>query len=551
MAIHYKMRVMVTSHSLPRPPKSECADACAWRVSGETVVAALADGAGAARAGAEASRRIVESIVTNYCARPREWSPSRALGEFARIVNETLYRESMVRFDGPELVSTLSVAVIEGDRLFGLNVGDSRVYLSRGGLLRQLSEDHVDPAMSHVLLRAIGLSPTLEPYTFETDIADGDVAVLCSDGVSNVLPHAEFSEQMRRRSSARVLVQEARDRAKDHELDDMSAVVIDIAKTGRLPGVKANPLTIPETLKRGEKVDGYELQRSFAGTDRVWVAEKDDRRWIVKFAPVEAREDEESLARFIKEAWNAQRVAEASPEPFVAAFTPERATVRYYVQEFVEAPSLKVLLKSRKLGVDDAVALGKFLCEAGVRLLQLDLVHGDIKPENLLVFTDYDRLRFKLIDLGIAAEVFSVTSRAGTASYLAPERFQGAPVCERTEIFAIGVTLYEALTGKYPFGEIERFQTPAFHGPKRPGTLNPNLPAWLEHVILRALSIEPGSRYQHFSELAFDLAHPDKVEPFFHKDVPFVFRDPLAFYRTGFWALLALTLYLILRLLTH
>src|SRR5262245_23155360 len=105
------MRVNVTSHNLPHPAKNGGADACAWRMTGETVIAGLADGAGAARGGAEASRRIVESIVTHYCARPREWSPQRALSEFARIVNETLYRESMVRFEGPELVSTLSVAV--------------------------------------------------------------------------------------------------------------------------------------------------------------------------------------------------------------------------------------------------------------------------------------------------------------------------------------------------------------------------------------------------------------------------------------------------------
>ncbi len=545
------MRVNVTSHSLPRPPKSECADACAWRVSGETVVAVLADGAGAARAGAEASRRIVESIVSSYCARPREWSPQRALGEFARVVNETLYRESLVRFDGPELVSTLSVAVIEGDRLFGLNVGDSRVYVSRGGTLRQLSEDHVDPLLAHVLRRAVGLAPTLEPHTFETEIADGDLAVLCSDGVSNVIPLDEFAEKVRRRSSARVLVQHAREKANDEQLDDMSAVVIDVAEAGKLPRMQANPLPIPESPKRSDVVDGYELQRSFTGTDRVWVAEKDGRRWIVKFPPVEARDDEDLLARFIKEAWNAQRVAEAAAGPFVSAFTPERATARYYVQEFVEAPSLKALLKSRKLGVDDAVALGKFLCDAGIKLLQLDLVHGDLKPENVLVVSDYDRLRFKLIDLGIAAEIFSVTSRAGTASYLAPERFHGAAVCERTEIFAIGVTLYEALTHRLPFGEIERFQTPVFHAPKRPSALNPNIPAWFEHVVLRSLSLEPERRYQHFSEMIFDLTHPDKVEPFYHRGGSVVLRDPLVFYRTGFWALLALTLYLFLRLFWH
>ena len=87
--------------------------------------------------------------------------------------------------------------------------------------------------------------------------------------------------------------------------------------------------------------------------------------------------------------------------------------------------------------------------------------------------------------------------------------------------------------------------------PKRPSALNPNIPAWLEHVILRALSLEPERRYQHFSEMSFDLAHPDKVEPFFQKGTPVVLRDPLAFYRTGFWALLALTLYLVLRLFVH
>ncbi len=193
-------------------------------------------------------------------------------------------------------------------------------------------------------------------------------------------------------------------------------------------------------------IDGYELVRPFQHSDRVWLATKDDQRWTIKFAPLEARDDEEILARFIKEEWNAQRAAEAAPDLFVAAFTPERATARYYVQEFVEAPSLKSVLKARALGPDEAVALGRMLAKAGQRLLGLDLVHGDVKPENVLVVSDYAKLRFKLIDFGSAAAVFSVTSRAGTASYLAPERFHGEPISERTEIFAIGVTLYEALT---------------------------------------------------------------------------------------------------------
>ena len=543
-----------TSYGLPKRDGAESDDSFAVQAWDETVIAVLADGAGAARDAREASARTVKSLMTNYAVRPASWSPQRALTEFTKIINQTLHHESLVRHSAPEMISTLSVAVIEGNRLFGLNVGDSRVYLSRGGRLSQLSHDHVinHRTFSHVLQRAVGLMAEVEPHCFETELCDGDIAFLCSDGVSNVLNDDVLSEQLAHHTAARAIVQHSRELATEETLDDASAIVIDIVRTGSLRAVSQLPLLIPETLRKGDVIDGYELVRPFQHSDRVWLATKDDQRWTLKFAPPEARDDEEILARFIKEEWNAQRAAEAAPEPFVSAFAPERATARYYVQEFVEAPSLKNVLKARALGSDEAVALGRMLCTASQHLLGLDLVHGDVKPENVLVISDYSKLRFKLIDFGSASEIFSVTSRAGTASYLAPERFRGEPLSERTEIFAIGVTLYEALTRAFPFGEIERFQTPAFRPPKRPSALNPNIPPWLDHVILRAISVEPAQRYQHFSELAFDFEHPERVEPFFQKGASLIERDPLVFYRTGFWLLLAVCIGLILKLaLSH
>src|SRR5205809_689748 len=85
------------------------------------------------------------------------------------------------------VIAVLAVAVVEGDRLYGLNVGDSRVYLSRDGRLAQLSRDHVAEraGMSHVLDKAVGLELEIEPHLFETELRDGDVALLCSDGVFN------------------------------------------------------------------------------------------------------------------------------------------------------------------------------------------------------------------------------------------------------------------------------------------------------------------------------------------------------------------------------
>ena len=226
-------------------------------------------------------------------------------------------------------------------------------------------------------------------------------------------------------------------------------------------------------------------------------------------------------------------------------------TARYYVMAFVDAPSLGTVLHERVLSVDSAVSLGSFLVEASLVLLRLDLAHADIKPENILCIGDYAKLSFKLVDLGSAAPLFSVSSRAGTASYLAPERFHGAPISERTEMFAIGVTLYQALTGKLPFGEIERFQTPNFTTAKRVSKLNPNVPPWLDAVIARAIAINPERRYQHYSEMAFDLQNPRKVQPFLEAGAPLLETHPLLFYKTGFFVLLFLCLWLALQLLKH
>jgi len=598
------MKVHPTSFGLPHSEGSESHDAFAVKSWDETVLAVLADGAGSSANAHEASHRAVRSFVNHYETRPRSWTPQKALTEFTRLINHTLHQDSITRFGEPELITTLSVAVVEGDRLYGMNVGDSRIYLSRDGRVAQLSRDHVGEGaeLSHVLDKAIGLAPEIEPHFFESDLKDGDIALLCSDGVFNSLNPESLAARLNQRSPARAIVCSARESATPETLDDMSAIVLDIEKTGKLRAVKELPLEIPVTLNKGDVVDGFTLEKPFQHSDRVWLATRsgtgvppvrlnksDDgagaetnrrdacatAKFTLKFAPVEAREDEEILELFIKETWNATRLSSgtgvspvrieknsatgdtesnrrdacATTEFFPRAFVPENAATRCYAMEFIEAPSLKTFLRSRKLAVDEAIALGKFLLAAAQYLLKFDLVHGDIKPENILVLPGYDTIHFKLVDFGSVAEIFSVTSRAGTASYLAPERFQETPISERTEIFAIGVTLFGSLTKLFPFGEIERYQTPRFHAAKRPGKLNANIPPWLESVLLRSCAPEPESRYQNYSEMLFDLSHPDRVAPFHPKNTPFAVRDPLKFYKIGFYILLATTVALLVLLL--
>jgi len=545
------MKLLSTVHGLPRDPARPSEDAFGVQERDESVLAVLADGLGASKEGGSAARRAVEMFQDYYLTRPKAWSPRRALREFTNQINRLFYQESLQRHNSPELLCTLSVAAIEGDRLYGLSVGDSPVYLCRRGMVTRLTEPHslADDGLDHVLTRAVGLEMKIEPHCFESAIESGDVVLLCSDGVSTALPPGQLAELLGRQASARVIVTAAREATAENEAmrDDASAIMLHILEPGWRDDGGRTPLVILPALHVGDSVDDYRLVRSLQDGDRVWLATvTDGSRRVLKFPPLEAADDEARRDAYVREMWNATRTH--SPD-FVRVSAPAAGTLRYYVMDFVEAPTLREILKTAPLPVEEAIVLGHTLLRAGQFLLTRDLAHGDLKPENLLVVRSPQNLRFALLDLGSAAEVFSVTSRAGTPSYLAPERFRGGPLSERTELYAIGVILYEALTRTYPYGEVERFQTPTFDSnPRRLGRLNAAVPPWLESVILRAVAADPAHRYQNFSEMAYDLEHPTKVTPYHRKGAPLLEGNPLRFYKVLSLFLLLLCFWLFAQL---
>lgn len=548
------MNVRSTGHALAARPDAPCDDAWIVRERGTTVVAALADGVGAAREGGAAAQHAVE-MLADYCiTRPRAWSPRRALAEFTTQINRHLHAESLHRHGQAELACTLSAVILETGRLYGCNVGDSSVFLWRRGRLQRLSEVHtVDQSdYQHVLTRALGLEAGVEPHFFEAELADGDLVLLCSDGVTGPLPESNLSELLSRQSSARTLVSRARAATEEKtELrDDASAIVLEVIERGPANDARRQRLEVIGVLNPGTVIDGHRLVRPLADTERIWVAEgANGAQVVLKFPAREALDNETARDAFVREAWNATRLV--SPD-LVRAWMPDQPVLRSYMMEFVDAPTLRATLKAGRLSVDDARELAVFLLGVSQFLLQHDLAHGDIKPENILVLRPSAGMAFRLLDLGSAAELFSVTNRAGTPSYLAPERFHGGAISERTEVFAIGVTLYEALAGAYPYGEVERFQTPRFDAaPKRLTKLNAAVPPWLESVILRALDPDPERRYQNFSEMDYDLSHPGQVAAHHRKGASLLERNPLLFYKVT-CALLALAnVALLYRLLRH
>jgi serine/threonine protein kinase len=317
--------------------------------------------------------------------------------------------------------------------------------------------------------------------------------------------------------------------------------------TARIPGGQMP--RVPGGLKAGEVVDGFTLRRSFRASDRIWLAAQRGDSFVLKFPPCAAAHDEAALAAFIREIWHATQL---QSDFFPAAFVPGGATVCFYAQEYLHAPTLKKFLADNgPLPPAPAVELGRFLLRAEQFLLGHGFVHGDLKPENILILRGDNGMQFKLIDLGSVAEVFSLQGRAGTPSYLAPERFAGAAMTERTEVFAVGVVLYEALTGRLPHGEIEPFQTPVFGAARSVTELNHHVPPWLGALVMRATASDPERRQQNYSEMLFELENPLQVRPFFRAGTPLLERNPLLFFKLGFFVMSVIALVLAGLLLQH
>ena len=499
---------------------------------GDLTVAIVCDGVGSATEGAQAAKRTTQHLMNNFKIRPKSWSIEKSILSFIESINAILYQESQVNYESSELVTTLTIIVIQGNRLYGANVGDSRVYLLRDDKLNQLSQDHAmdEEGYENVLTQAIGIAPEVEPYYFENMVQKDDKILLCSDGLYNVLDEATIKEKIPYGATA--LVKKASKLENDNLPDDTTAVIVEILKADEYATLRRQKLEIPESLKIGQVIDGYELIKPLIQNERTWLVHKKTKDYVLKFAPVEAIDDESVLDLFVKEAWNAKRL---KADFFPKAVIPKTRTKRYYVMQLFKGEDLDHYLNSKHLTIDDSVELASTLLKMSQYLLKFDLVHGDIKPPNIMIAKDdEENLEFKIIDFGSITEIFSTDSKAGTPSFLAPERFIGEAISETTEIFAIGVTLYLALTGKYPYGEIEPFQNPSFKETKPPSFYNKNIPDWLDSVILRSIAIDKEQRYAHYSEMHYELTHPEKVKPYFIKDAPLIEKSPAIFYKRAF-----------------
>jgi beta-lactam-binding protein with PASTA domain/predicted Ser/Thr protein kinase len=219
--------------------------------------------------------------------------------------------------------------------------------------------------------------------------------------------------------------------------------------------------------------------------------------------------DAEFVERFQREA---KAVSELSHPHMVRVFASgEDGGIHFIAMEFVEGEDLKRFLRrERRLSSSRAAEIAAQVCEALEYAHAHGIIHRDVKPQNILLTKDGD---VKVADFGIARAMSAATitqtgTVLGSVQYLAPEQARGLPVGRTADVYALGVVLYEMVTGSLPFDEDSPIAIALKHmdqDPPRPSTHVPDLPPRIEGIVLRALAKAPRYRYQSADQMRWDL----------------------------------------------
>ncbi len=515
------------------------------------IVAAIADGIGASEAGREAAEHCVLGFIADYYGTPDSWSVKTSGHRVIRALNAWLYSQAQRR--GAGMAATLSVLVLKSTSAHIFHIGDSRIWLLRRGELRQLTQDHrmITDGRQSCITRAMGADYEVHVDYDHIMLEAGDRLILTTDGVHDWLNAETLAATAGGddpQQAARAVVARALEAGSDDNLTCQIVEVLELPDMNKEEFFRRlTELPFPPPLHAGMDFDGYRILRELhaSPTVQVYLAKEigGGEPVVLKTPSPNFEDDPAYIDRFVKEEWVGRRIT----HPNVLKVLRPRRQRRflYYVTEYIDGQSLaQWMLDHRQPELSEVRDIAHQVI-AGLRAFhRREMVHGDIKPENIMI----DRYRrVKIIDFGatFVAGLEEISTPlesmgiAGTANYIAPELLDGFLPSPKSDMYSLGVMLYEMLSGgRFPYGHADRARRHRHYDYTSVRYYNPDVPVWMDEAIRRAVHPDPDQRYDTFSEFEEDLNRPNPA--LMKAATPLLERDPV-----GFWRWLAIAFFVL------
>jgi len=543
---------------------------------GMGAIAAVADGVSRGGMGKEAAQTTVVSLLRDYYGTPETWDTTVALDRI--ISSQNAWLCGINRRRQPAMgMTTLTALVLRGQSYALAHVGDSRAYLLRAGKTRQMTHDHVvnHPDFQHQLVRAVGLEDRVVVDYVQGDLQVGDVFVLLTDGVHGVLSDRKLqalAQAGNAQSASQALVDAA---LKAGSRDNVTALVVRVQglldATLQDENRAAQSLPVPPLLKVGDVLDGLVVTAPVAdnGINVLYQVKavtpapgaEGGKRYVIKTLHPARAHDREELAMLAHEAWLAKRMQSSRAADHLVNVHDHNPggsehrdrTAFYLLYDWYGGETLQQMLdRQHHLAVPQVLSAGRQALKALGRLHRQGVIHRDIKPANLHQGEDGV---LRLLDLGVALSGREPQSmralHAGTPSYVNPEQWgfhgkanarsgaQGgdAPAelpDAQSDLFALGVTLYQLLTGKLPYGDVLPYQVGRYYrDPVPPSRHNPEIPIWLDHVVQKAVARDKRLRFETAEEFLLALERGASRPLSAPAATPLLQRDPTALWKVG------------------
>ncbi len=279
------------------------------------------------------------------------------------------------------------------------------------------------------------------------------------------------------------------------------------------------------TYTPGAQIDHYEIVRMLGhgGMNRVYLARDmlNQQEVVLKFPNDDLIGDVAVFERYRREAEIGTRVKHPHVQHLLNM--DEKRSQEYLVMEYIKGRTLRAIIEDHApdpLPVAEAIRITTQLADTLKYCHEHGVFHRDIKPENIMLQEDGS---IKIIDFGIAllegarrVTWRGLSSTVGTPDYMSPEQLKGERGTASSDIYAVGIILYEMLCGKTPFDGENIFAVMNQHVSQDPPSIldfNPRLSPELATVVMKAIRRDPHKRYQSMQDLLHDLCNLEKVEP--------------------------------------